>query len=209
MSVEEKQRGEAGGLLERAEVDATLAVEHVDLKVAEVAAGWREHPLVKAMGPASEAFDQEPLLVFCLGTMGTGLLLKKPNVVRLGARMLGAHLLAWGLKAAVKKSIDRTRPFVLADEGRYASGGGEHDEKKYNSFPSGHTAGATAVMRAWARERPAEAPVAYAVATFAGLIQIPRCAHYPTDVTAGALVGLVSEALVSKGFELAGVPPES
>jgi hypothetical protein len=36
------------------------------------------------------------------------------------------------------------------------------------------------------------------------LAQIPRCAHYPTDVGAGIAIGLASEALVDAAFTFAG-----
>lgn len=181
--------------------DAATAVEQADVAAARAVADLRDHPLTRAAGHVSELFDQPPLTALCLATIAGGLLLRDPAVARLGSRMLAAHLLAWGLKSAAKRVFDRTRPFVLVEEGRYETGIGEKFEKKHNSFPSGHTAGAVAVARAWARERPAESLPAHAVAAVAGLVQVPRCMHYPTDIGAGALVGVAAESLASRALD--------
>jgi membrane-associated phospholipid phosphatase len=44
---------------------------------------------------------------------------------------------------------------------------------------------------------PQARTVAYGAAAAIALVQIPRGAHYPTDVAAGALVGVAAEAAVN------------
>jgi membrane-associated phospholipid phosphatase len=46
-------------------------------------------------------------------------------------------------------------------------------------------------------------------AALIALSQIPRCAHYPTDVAAGLVLGLASEALVNGAWEAAGMDDRS
>ncbi len=179
--------------------DALIAVEKADIAVAEAAGEVSDHPVVEALGKASEMADQPPLVAASLITLAAGLILRRPAIALAGARMLAAHAAATGIKAVVKKSVDRTRPDVLVDEGRYELAEGEHDEPRYNSFPSGHTAGAVAVAEAIARTVPRAAWPARAWALAIAALQIPRCAHYPSDVGAGAAIGVAGDRLVHLG----------
>ena len=77
---------------------------------------------------------------------------------------------------------------------------GDNEAKEETSFPSGHSAGAASAARAFVREFPEHKAAAYAVAGGVALAQIPRCAHYPTDVGAGIAIGLASEALVDAAW---------
>ncbi len=120
------------------------------------------------------------------------------DIVRAGGRMLAAHLLATAIKALVKRSVDRTRPDLLVDQGRYEVGKGRRNEGPFNSFPSGHTAGATAVACALVRAYPETAPYAYAAAGTIAVAQIPNCNHFASDIAAGAVIGWVAEAAVSR-----------
>ncbi len=117
--------------------------------------------------------------------------------------MLASHLLSTVVKSAIKARVVRTRPHLVVEGANYAMHAGEKDTHPLNSFPSGHTAGAVAVARAIARGHPDRAAAAYALATGAAVIQIPRCAHYPSDVAAGAAVGLAAEAVVHAAEEIA------
>ncbi|TCD04793.1 phosphatase PAP2 family protein [Erythrobacteraceae bacterium CFH 75059] len=176
------------------------AVEQLDVAIAQKAGEYRRTPVIRVLGTMSEVADQPPLIAICAATLAAGLATGRPKLARTGARMLAAHLLATGMKAVIKKSVDRTRPHLLVEENRYESGKGQRNEGPYNSFPSGHTAGAVAVARAVAHEYPAAAPAAGALATAIALVQIPRCAHYVSDITAGAIIGWIAEATVTRGF---------
>lgn len=176
---------------------AIKTVEKADKAVTRKAAEYREEPAVKLLGRFGDLGDQPPMVALCLATAAAGLVRRDPRLTRAGLRMLASHALATGLKAIVKRSIDRTRPDLLIDDDHYETGKGKRNEGDYNSFPSGHTAGAVAVARAFARDYPEFALPAYVgAATIAG-IQIPRCHHFASDITAGAAIGFASEALVS------------
>lgn len=185
-----------GKTLPRSAPEEIRRVEQADIEIAEQAAHWREEPAVRALGGLSELADQPPLIAFSAATLLAGLAFRDARLSRAGARMLAAHLLATAIKGQVKRRVDRTRPFVLAEERRYEITKGRHNEGKYNSFPSGHTAGAVAVAQAVAREyKPAALPARLLAAAVA-LIQIPRCAHYPSDIGVGAAIGLAAEKCV-------------
>lgn len=177
--------------------DEAGGVEAADIAVAQAAAPLRDNPLVRVAGTLSEIGDQPQLVALSVATIGAGLWRVDARLVEAGARMLASHLLATGIKAAIKHAVDRTRPHVMNEEGRYRRGPGEHDEGSYNSFPSGHTAGAVAVARAAARMYPEQAGPAYAAAAAIALVQVPRGAHYLSDIAAGAAIGWAAETTVN------------
>lgn len=175
-------------------------IEHADAVVAASLGHHHDHPVIEAVGAASEIADQPPLIAICAATAAAGLLLHRPTLLRAGLRMLASELIATGLKTRVKHRVDRTRPHKMLDEGRYVlkhAGKAANREGPWSSFPSGHTAGAVAVGRALARDYPQLAvPAAVAAGTIAA-IQLPRRKHFPTDVIAGAAIGWLAETIVS------------
>jgi membrane-associated phospholipid phosphatase len=98
----------------------------------------------------------------------------------------------------LKHVVSRTRPHVLLDEGRYAVQAFGPHKGPWQSFPSGHTAGSVAAARALARADPGASGPVYAGAAAIALVQLPRGKHYPSDVVAGAVVGVVAEAIVDR-----------
>jgi membrane-associated phospholipid phosphatase len=178
-------------------VNNASAIEQADVQVAKAVAPYRNSRTVRVLGQISELADQPPLITICSVTLAWGLLSGNRRLAVTGARMLAAELVATGIKSVVKRSIDRTRPKLLVEEGRYEMGAGSRSESPINSFPSGHTAGAVTVARAFARDYPEYAGTAYGVAAAAAAIQVPRCTHYPSDIAAGTVVGLVAEMAVS------------
>jgi membrane-associated phospholipid phosphatase len=115
--------------------------------------------------------------------------------------MLGSLVLATWIKTGLKHLVARTRPNVLLEEGRYEVEPFGPDEGPWHSFPSGHTAGSVAVARAVTRVFPQARTAAYGAAAAIALIQIPRGAHYPADVAAGTVVGVVAEAAVNRAAD--------
>jgi membrane-associated phospholipid phosphatase len=176
--------------------EAIKQVEQADIAISEKAAEVRDTPLVRAMGAFGKLGDQPPLIAFCAGVVAAGLIRRRADVAASGGRMLAAHMAATAGKAVAKRAVDRTRPSLLVDEGRYELKAGERNEGPYNSFPSGHTAGAVAVARALVRDFPEAAAPAYAAAAAMAVVQIPRCNHFASDTAAGALIGWAAEAAV-------------
>jgi len=177
------------------------ALEQADVALGERLGGERHHPVVRALGQASELADQPQLFALCAGILAWGLLAGEPRRAEAGGRMLASFLLATAVKGLVKRLVARTRPHLLLDEGRYEVEPMGPNEGPWNSFPSGHTAGSVAAARALVRCYPGARWPAYAAAGAVGLVQVPRGAHYPVDVAAGLLVGLGSEALVNEAAE--------
>ncbi len=181
-------------------------VEEADLAVAEQAAEVRHHPVTQALGQLSEVADQPPMLALGALVLAGGLVSGQWRVAEAGGRLLASVAIATAVKKAVKTLVVRTRPHVLADGGAYETGWLGAVDGPHSSFPSGHTADAVAAARAVARVYPEVRLPACAAAAAVAAIQIPRCAHYPSDVTAGALVGVAAEALVDQVWSRLGKP---
>ncbi|MEP9402225.1 phosphatase PAP2 family protein [Sphingomonas sp. VNH70] len=171
-----------------------------------VARDLADHPVVKVAGWLSEVADQPPTVTINLATIALGLGLRDRRLARTGFRMLLAHGIATGAKAAIKHNIDRARPRLFTSRQAHRPTPGERDEGPHNSFPSGHTAGAVAVARAVAREYPGAARPAYAAAAGIAAIQIPRGTHFPIDVAVGAVIGWAAEALAARLIDAATDP---
>ncbi|MGI8706409.1 MAG: phosphatase PAP2 family protein [Sphingomicrobium sp.] len=152
---------------------------------------------VKALLKFSKLGDQPELRLISAGLVAAGLAVGNERLSRAGMRMLVAHELATAAKDFVKHRIDRTRPRNARDRRQSKARPGGSTAKEHTSFPSGHSAGAVAVAQAFSREFPGQRAPALAAAGLIALGQIPKSAHYPTDVAAGAILGAASEAVIA------------
>ena len=177
-------------------------VEQADIAAVEWLKPWLGTRAARAAGQVAELGDQPPLLALSGAVLAAGAWRRSPRLARAGARMIGAHLLATAAKTQGKNHVDRTRPDALMERGAYRMEKGQSQQSALRSFPSGHTAGIVAVARAAAREYPEYRWPLYGAAALLGALQIPRRAHFPTDVLAGALIGLAAEQAVHAAAKL-------
>ena len=84
----------------------------------------------------------------------------------------------------VKPIFRRTRPFVAREVMVVGIRTGDA------SFPSGHTASSFAAAMALATFYPNAAPLVFTLATLVGTSRVHLGHHFPSDVTAGALIGI-------------------
>ena len=178
------------------EFDAAVPVEELDAAIADVLIPHTGKTVIRALGAVSDLSDQEPLYAASAAVLATAVALRDGPTWRTGTRVFAAHLLATALRGVVKKMVDRTRPDAAARRGDYVLREGERHESDFNSFPSGHTAGAVAVALAVGRDNPAARWPAIGLATAAGAAQVLRSRHYVTDVVAGAVIGIVADELI-------------
>ena len=184
--------------------DAAEAVQEADAAVVDAVEPIRKTAPVRLLSTLSEIGDQPQIRALSGALFATGLIRGDRRLMRAGVRMLASHELATALKNFVKHRVDRTRPRSrdeAADAHKMQPG--KHHSKEETSFPSGHSAGAASAARAFARELPDHAGAAYAIGAGVALAQIPRCAHYPTDVGAGLVIGIASELAVDAGWRAA------
>jgi undecaprenyl-diphosphatase len=104
---------------------------------------------------------------------------------------LGAGILA----QIIKQLVGRARPELWLGPMHYAPGSS-------TSFPSGHTVGAFAlagVLAFGSRSRPLRV-IAFALACGIGLSRVLAFRHWPSDVTASAVVGLISAWIATEAI---------
>ena len=105
---------------------------------------------------------------------------------------LFASVAVSGIVADIIKIIaGRYRPSELFEKGLYGFDF-FHIDRALTSFPSGHTATAFALAAAIGYLWPRFSLVAWACALSVGVSRIAISAHYPSDVLAGALTGVLS-----------------
>jgi membrane-associated phospholipid phosphatase len=109
--------------------------------------------------------------------------------IAMGMAGLGAGILA----QIIKHLVGRARPELWLGPMHYAPGSS-------TSFPSGHTVGAFALAgvlifgsRSWTLR-----VVAFLLATGVGLSRVLAFRHWPSDVTASAVIGLVTAWVVTE-----------
>lgn len=186
---------------------ASKALLAADEAAAEAALPYRGSPAMEALGRFASLGDQPPLRILCAAVIAAGVAGGNRRLARTGVRMLVAHTLATLAKDFVKERVDRTRPRSKGKKGKdHVPKPGRDSSKEETSFPSGHSAGAAAVAWAFARDYPEYAMPAYAAGSALALAQVPRCAHYPTDVGAGLAIGIAAEAIVDIGIGLVKEP---
>ena len=186
-----EQAGEVGSAL--------LEIDH---SVHEAVKPDRRSALVKILGKLSDIGDQPQARTLCCGLIVVGLIRSDRRMAAAGARMLLAHELATICKGAIKHRIDRKRPRSAEDkEEEKPSTGGSRD-KEESSFPSGHSAGAMALACAFGAVYPRHQAAALLAGSGVALAQIPRCAHYPTDVGAGVAIGVSANGFVGAASRL-------
>lgn len=180
---------------------AADALLDADSELARAAAQQRDNPAAKALGWASDIGDQPQMRILSALVIGGGLLAGNARLVRAGLRMLVAHEAATFAKDQVKTRIDRTRPRSAQSKQDRKTKRGSSTAKEESSFPSGHSAGSMAVARAFVREFPEYRLPALGAATVVAAAQIPRCAHYGSDVAVGMVLGAAAEAVTNRAWE--------
>ena len=176
---------------------AAEAVADADVAITEAAGDRRDWLPVRALSRFAKLGDQPELRLISAALFATGVVLGRSRLRRAGVRMIAAHELATLAKNVAKDNIDRTRPRSAASSREAEPEPGTASAKEHTSFPSGHSAGAVAVARAFAREFPEYRAAALATAGLVAVGQVPKCAHYPTDIVAGAALGVASEAALA------------
>jgi membrane-associated phospholipid phosphatase len=165
------------------------AVRNGDHRLARRMARWDSAWARQLLPPVEEAAEHTKLWWVAALAMAAGGGLRGRRAAAAGiTAMAVAELLSNGV---AKKLVERPRPpkeWIPHDD--------VEDRPDSSSFPSGHTAAAVAFTAAIAPTWP-WAGAACAVPTV--LVAIERVhsgAHYPTDVAAGAAIGLAAATLV-------------
>ena len=189
--------------MKNAQAKAAEPLLAIDRKARKLSKPYKDTAPVRTLAWIGQAGDQLQLRVLCGGVAAIGLLRRDARMVQAGVRMLAAHELATLAKTAVKDRVDRWRPRNPAAGRSVKPRQGPKKAKERSSFPSGHSAGATAVACAAAAAYPGHGGTALAAASAVSLAQVPTAAHYPSDVAAGMAIGAASAATVGLAWRLA------
>lgn len=98
----------------------------------------------------------------------------------------------------LKELVERPRPFVAypSIEPLY------HEDSLYSSFPSGHTSMAFAFATIIAIFYKKWTYIVFGFAILMAFSRMYGFVHYPTDVIAGAMVGIICSIIVYKIFKM-------
>ncbi len=156
---------------------------------------WAMRPYSKPIDAASEA------LTFASMALPSALLLEAPRDEwgSIGMMYAGSMALAWGLKTLGKSLVSRDRPYIYFDA--YPEDEVENGDYR-QAFPSGHTAMAFAgaaffstMLSRYCEEPSRKIPLivaSFACAAGASALRVASGNHFPSDVAAGAAIGIFS-----------------
>jgi membrane-associated phospholipid phosphatase len=184
---------------------AASALMDLDDRAHRAVGPYAEKPAMAPVHQLGKLGDQPELRTLAGAIIAGGIVAGSDRLVRAGARLIIAHEAATAAKDVVKNRVDRTRPRSAKGRGDKKLRKGRPSSKEESSFPSGHSAGAMAVARAFSREYPEYAGFALGAAGLVAASQVPRNAHYPTDIVAGAAIGLLAEAVTDAVWRAAGM----
>jgi len=145
---------------------------------------WHRPLLTRVMQGLTRLGDAESIALVVLVSLSAG-----GAAAELGKLLAGATAVATLLAQALKRTCRRRRPSAgIAGFTALA------DDPDAFSFPSGHTAAATAVAIAMVGQG-AFAPACMALAAAIGVSRVYLGAHYPLDVAAGGVLGALGGLL--------------
>ncbi|HVX88626.1 MAG TPA: phosphatase PAP2 family protein [Gemmatimonadales bacterium] len=140
-------------------------------------------------------------IAITLGTLGTGLVLRKPEVARTGGRLATSLVAVTLLGRGLKKAIGRARPSEADDQYTFDPFG------TYNAFPSGHTITAFAISTVLADaidNKWADVGL-YGLAAGTGVSRLVGNHHWLSDVTGAAILGITTAKVVDGKWRIFGL----
>lgn len=121
-------------------------------------------------------------LPFALALVGGLFLMQSPPLYQLGIKTAGILVTSQILVQAIKRLVNRPRPFKVAEEAHP-----KNPPSCVYSFPSGHTCAAFSIALALGQGLPGLAVPALITAGLVGLSRVYLGVHYPSDVFVGGL----------------------
>ena len=149
-------------------------------------------PVLRVLQLAGEVWGLIPILILVSA-------LERPRVRRF-ARLGACVLVAIGFCFAAKRLVSEPRPWNLVPH-LMVPESWESAPKNGHSWPSGHTTAIFALAAALARLPRRRAldwgalGLVWVVAALTGIARVAVGAHFPSDVVAGALTGLLGAAV--------------
>lgn len=170
--------------------------------------GWQGNGALDAISDFANPYGAPGVFIASVGLWGGGRLANKPVVAAAGFRAFEAITVSGWITQSLKDMIGRARPRVNPDDAwdvEFWRGHGS-ENGDYESMPSGHTTAAFAFAAAvtselaW-RDHPQTRLVGittYSLAAMTGYARMHVDAHWFSDVTMGAAVGIASGLAVTR-----------
>lgn len=169
---------------------------------------WSDRPdRIRGVARVTSALGSTPAaLALVGGTWGVGYLADADGVRKGAGRATIALAVATGIDQILKGAIGRARPDATDDPAEFRPG--SYFDNSHNSFPSGHAVTAFSLATSIAEEtdEPWLAWAAYGTAGTVAYARVYRHRHWPSDVVAGALLGVFSTRATLRWLESRTVP---
>lgn len=134
------------------------------------------------------------LVAISVTLLSIGLVFKRPVFRLAGLESLIAHAVAGLLTNGLKHLVGRPRPkFTHSGEFQFSP----TLDFGLDSFPSGHTTASFAVAAVLAKHFPRAAWILYGAACVVAMSRVLRGSHFPSDVVAGAGLGVLTGYVVA------------
>lgn len=163
----------------------SLSAQNIDTNTLKTINRWDVHGLSRGLSASGVI-----LPVGIPTAMGLYALIKKDQPMLKDAIYIGTSVIeAVGITYAAKHIIGRDRPFVKYPDKIHAYGAPDADSP---SFPSGHTAAAFSLATSLSITYPKWYVIAPSAvwACGVGFARMNQGVHYPSDVVAGAAIGV-------------------
>ena len=156
------------------------------------------HMLLEGIDPAINFISNGTiLLLIAIVFFVTGKYTKSNLQLELGRILIGGFIVTGITVQILKYLAGRARPKVSFDTLFYGPSVGD----SYHSFPSGHTAEAFCFAFILAKYFPRYRIYFYLLASVIGFERMEDLKHFPSDVIAGAVIGLVLGRLLLPKIE--------
>jgi membrane-associated phospholipid phosphatase len=164
-----------------------LPMTNIDRVVATSAATHATSTQQK-IGRAVSFAGEEKALLAIAGAMWLGSRLLPPERRILSNHLLTSLIATTCVSHLLKKMVDQSRPDrVMVGEDRH---GVETSGKPKDAFPSGHSIHTAAIATVISQAYPTSEWIAWPLAGCVMWARIAVLAHWPTDVVAGATLGI-------------------
>lgn len=168
-------------------------------------AGWQDSDALRSLERVGDHWGGALVLVGGLGMWGGGLVARNENVATIGLRGYEAIMVSGVITKTLKVAFGRARPRVdsLDPWNVKFFRGADND---YEAFPSGHSTAAFAFAAAVTSEVARRAPrrarlvgaTTFALAGVTAWSRMHADAHWLSDVTMGAAIGMASGWAVTR-----------
>jgi hypothetical protein len=184
-----------------------LALVDRPVQEAAVKPSLQDNRTLKRISERVAPINEVRSLYISTGVYGLGLIARRNRVADIGLHSMEAIVLSRLVTDAIGGSLGRGRPYEAgASDPHLFEWGKGLSKHGYNSLPSRHVTGVSAmatvvtreVAMSWPGAKKWVAPVGYGLSTLVGLGRVYTSHHWLSDVAAGTVVGTLVGTAVTR-----------